>query len=713
MSAPYTGVAWRDRVILLNQIMCIVKTGQESVEVLHVYSYTTNNLLWLTIDTKNDMSGRKDPAIPLLVLCKPHASRTARSFGMSGTPELPPPLPPRNSRNESATTRTARGGRGFVSCAEAGGPSRPTHTNKNGRGKAMFRPTMAMESSTTANCCNQTLPQNDNTLRLASASGHEFLATGKPMSLKEFNKGKRVRDLPCLVKVVDGHRSLCEYYSLGKEQMFVVLEKKNMLVVICKDHMCGSSYAVPINTTSFHLVPHWMDAEGIRPNSFGKITANELFQSKALPPVVAVSGEFRVSERSTKTVPVGTLLFLKEEKKKQVKGLQGVLHAKSQSGEMVQITPDCNGRFSILAKDVRLSLQQAFDHLKPPFTMRTISDCDTLYANVITVERVHKEDVFIGMMKAKEGTSLDDVASFSRMAEVPVSLNLTIVTMVPKHRKILDEIYDFVLTKYHGITHRPAMLLSNPADTVIMDPNPSYIDNSMDPIKARFSAHPASSVKAAPSTPSARTLLSTPLQLPGTAPNSREEHIYDLVAIDYYEAIPTAAVQQTTSDSKVAATPFKSDKPLSNDVAIDYYEAMPTAATQQMASPGTEAAGTPFKIDQPPSEERVPTCMKQHASVEDDSDANIAYLKKMQRGDVLQLLDAMNLSVYKDAFEQEHIDGETMACLTSEMLCELGVSQSLHRMRLMRIISGQTSASSYTSTPRFNIRRSHDQAYSN
>ena len=102
---------------------------------------------------------------------------------------------------------------------------------------------------------------------------------------------------------------------------------------------------------------------------------------------------------------------------------------------------------------------------------------------------------------------------------------------------------------------------------------------------------------------------------------------------------------------------------------------MPTAATQQMASPGTEAAGTPFRIDQPPSEERVPTCMKQHASVEDDSDANIAYLKKMQRRDVLQLLDAMNLSVYKDAFEREHIDGETMACLTSEMLCELGVFQ--------------------------------------
>ena len=34
-----------------------------------------------------------------------------------------------------------------------------------------------------------------------SASDFEPLATGKPLSLKEFGLGKSVRDLPCLVKV--------------------------------------------------------------------------------------------------------------------------------------------------------------------------------------------------------------------------------------------------------------------------------------------------------------------------------------------------------------------------------------------------------------------------------------------------------------------------------------------------------------------------------
>ena len=489
------------------------------------------------------------------------------------------------------------------------------------------------------------------------------------MSLKDFSKGKNARDLPCLVKVVDGHRSLCEFYSFGLEQMFVVLEKKNMLVVTCKDHKGGSSYAIPINTTSFHLVPFWMDAKGIRPNSFGKITANELLQSKALPPVIAVSEQFECGEHSKTTMPVGTLLFLNEQKK-QVKGWQqGVLHAKSESGEMVQITPDCNGRFSILANDVRLSLKHALDHLKPPFTMRTISDSDTLSVNVFTVERVHKEDVLIGMMKATEGTSLDDAASFSRMVEVPVSLNLTVVTMVAKQQKVLDEIYDFAHSEYNRIMCNPAMSLSNPADTVTMDPNPSYIDISTlsDHMKVYFSAHPASSVKTTPSTPSARTPPSTPLELSVTAPNDSKEHIYD---------------------------------------AIDNYEAIPTAGTQQKASPDSKVAGAPFTIDQSASKEEVPTSMKQDGSVEDDSDANIAYLKKMQRGDVLQLLDAMNLSVYKDVFEQEQIDGERMACLSGDMLSKLGVSKSLHRMRLMKIVSGRTSASSFINIPQFDEQQS-------
>ena len=593
---------------------------------------------------------------------------------------------------------------------------------------------------------DQALAHDDNALRLASTSDLELEASGKPISLREFSRGKELSDLPCLVKVADGHRSLCEMYSFGQEQMFVVLEKKSMLVVTCKDQVDGSSYAIPLSTTAFDLIPYWMDAEGIRPNSFAKITANELLQSKALPPVIAVSGEFECSEHSKKTVPVGTLLFLKEEKK-QVKDQQrGVLHAKSESGEMVQITPDCKGCFSILADDVRLSLQQALSHLTPPFTMRTISDCDTLYVNVITVERVQEEEVVVGMMKATEGTTIDNVASFSRTAEVPVNLNLTVVSMVPKEQKTLEHIYDYAHTGYYGVMRRPTMDISNPPRTVATIPNPSYLEFTEGQVQAKLSADTTSSgqpaIRQRP-TPMARKL---PTILPQASARSvvKEEHIYDCIpakAMDTVEVgdnfSTTSKVKEPTSSGEAPTCKGEThasedevltskDEPLTSKVeavaSIDESRtsedetsiSMSKAKTpkskeevqnsiDEISSSLTDKADTrrheapTYNKEVPTRDVHVPTFIgedpaSRHQDAQKDTEANIAFLKTMQRGDVLQLLDAMNLSVYKDAFEQEQIDGDIMACLNEEMLSELGVSRSLHRLRLLKIITGRTSA---------------------
>ena len=573
----------------------------------------------------------------------------------SAIPSTPPPRPRPSvgGRTQgSAFTRTANDGL----CVESRGLA---NAKKDGRGKAWSQSTNKQVDSFT-----------QDVLRSVSTSDFELLATGKPLSLKEFSKGKSVRDLPCLVKVVaGGHRSLCDLYSFGQEHLFVVLEKKSMRVVTCKSHMDGSSYAVPLHTSIFHLVPYWMDTEGSRPRSFGRITANELLLSRVLPPVIAVVGEFEVNEHhSKKTVPVGTLLFPKEKELLEDQR-QWVLHAKSNCG-MVQITPDCNGRFSILARDVRLSLQQALDHLKPPFTMRTVSDCDTLYVNVVTVENVHKEDVFIGVMKSTDGTSLDDIAAFSRIVEMPISFNLTVVTMVPKQKEILGQIYDFVLSEYHKVVCSPAKEppVKAAADSVFMASNPAYIDIPMasDHMKEELRAHPGSSTETALHAFTAKECPNNPLQsLAFADPYLKEEHIYD--AIGNYSTLPIAVVhQKATLESESAETSLGSEP--SHPSSIDK----------------VSTAGS----------------IKKGSSVEESADANIAYLKMMERDDILHLLDAMNLSAYKEAFEEKQIDGETMACLSADMLIELGMSKSLHRIRLMKIISGRTSASSFITIPR-------------
>ena len=73
-------------------------------------------------------------------------------------------------------------------------------------------------------------------------------------------------------------------------------------------------------------------------------------------------------------------------------------------------------------------------------------------------------------------------------------------------------------------------------------------------------------------------------------------------------------------------------------------------------------------------------------------DRNIAYLKTLNEGDILQLLESMNMNMYKPIFQREAVDGQLLCELTDEMLQnELEVKSSLHRLRLSSIIKGQRS----------------------
>ncbi len=58
-----------------------------------------------------------------------------------------------------------------------------------------------------------------------------------------------------------------------------------------------------------------------------------------------------------------------------------------------------------------------------------------------------------------------------------------------------------------------------------------------------------------------------------------------------------------------------------------------------------------------------------------------------------QLLDAMQLTQYKEVFKQECIDGEILMELDDDDLQrELGIASKVHRIRLLRVIQGLQSA---------------------
>ena len=57
---------------------------------------------------------------------------------------------------------------------------------------------------------------------------------------------------------------------------------------------------------------------------------------------------------------------------------------------------------------------------------------------------------------------------------------------------------------------------------------------------------------------------------------------------------------------------------------------------------------------------------------------------------MLDLLDLMSLKLYQDNFKREQVNGEILSECDDEVLTnDLGVSSKLHRIKLMKIISGK------------------------
>lgn len=59
---------------------------------------------------------------------------------------------------------------------------------------------------------------------------------------------------------------------------------------------------------------------------------------------------------------------------------------------------------------------------------------------------------------------------------------------------------------------------------------------------------------------------------------------------------------------------------------------------------------------------------------------------------VLQMLDKLGLSRYKDIFEAEQITGSLLMELDNDLLeQDLGITTKIHRLKIMRVIDGKQS----------------------
>ena len=110
---------------------------------------------------------------------------------------------------------------------------------------------------------------------------------------------------------------------------------------------------------------------------------------------------------------------------------------------------------------------------------------------------------------------------------------------------------------------------------------------------------------------------------------------------------------------------------------------VPQSANFQARSP------SPSHVDNDDSGSSCHYIDMSEADIKYKSKLNLQVLEKLTVEDVLLLLEKMNLNQYRDAFEQEKIDGILLASLDNDMLEELGVTKHIHRLRLKKIIEGK------------------------
>jgi hypothetical protein len=86
---------------------------------------------------------------------------------------------------------------------------------------------------------------------------------------------------------------------------------------------------------------------------------------------------------------------------------------------------------------------------------------------------------------------------------------------------------------------------------------------------------------------------------------------------------------------------------------------------------------------------------EKESRVNDTMEENKKFLRTLSSHEVCELLQVMELSQYKEVFIKESVSGEILADCDNDILqTDLGVASRLHRLRLMKVISGRHSAAS-------------------
>ena len=515
-----------------------------------------------------------------------------------------------------------------------------------------------------------------------------FKEIGKKMTLKEFcTKGKK---LPCLVKVTAGYTSFCQRYSFGTDELLVVIEMKEIDTVRIRDNRGPTNkervhYDVPLNSSLFSVVPsldpEWKSVRGVL------LTPQYLLEShELLPNVLYSTSEWTTAQG--RALPSGSFLFPRAVKKKKQ---ERILVAKLEDGSTVEITSECSGSFTTIRSAANnLSLSTAVKCIKLPFecTLKPLED--DLFCDRVTIESVREELFLFGVMKVRDGSIEDVVNSFQQLLEVPVNLNILVVTMVPEDEDLLENIYESAQSYYNA---------NLKTESKITRKDPSIQGG----VKGRHSP-PRWHVTTKDSKPQHSLSHKDTLSMSSNSPKIptrgkvKEEHSPSSshASMKGQQPLHGPTQKQTLKSNSPNLKPVAHRGPLP-DIPVStgtVASAIPISYSRTYESVGEVLPPTTPPIPSQQNDLDSTMALRSTLPNSPDTATNICNLKLLDPMGVLAVLDAMNLSVYKENFLKELIDGELLSEFTEEMFIELGVESRIHRLKLMHVVKGRRDVSS-------------------
>ena len=461
------------------------------------------------------------------------------------------------------------------------------------------------------------------------------------MTIAKFLK-QHGTSLPVLLKVSHGYESFLEKYSFGKDQLFVVLEKKEIDLVICHDPHMKQIYEIPLDEE--------LDVSPVLPDCFAEegmhfvLSTRELLGCSTLPRAFCVMKSFKDSKGHL--VEQGTLLFPHK--------AGHPLVAITEEKRKVYIDKSTVGEFSIKYSDTKMLLKEAVKYLKFPFACRLLAAEELdYYGTIVTFKKTLKGLVLKGVTTTEIG---DITSSFQKLSVIPASSQIQVTIMKTKETEILEDIYDHAKNVYKRL---------QPSSQPHIQEYQSLISDESDtkaPYHSRRMSVMAS--RPLPHIPLSEDYRARSPSLPGPNTKLYPTKLRPLVSERMYESVQDIFV---SANAPMIST-FPNLKP-------ELCQSAPSLL--------------PDEEDSESAYEYVPL------SEGESRLKNLQRLKELSDNEVLVLLEKMNLNQYRDTFEEEHIDGILLASLDNEMLEELGVTKSLHKLRLNKIIEGVQSVEKY------------------